>query len=348
MSRAALILPQPSQAAQAAQSAPAATRGTLDATLALRHVGPRRVRIAWESVGPEDAPCVIVAGGISAGRHLAPSEAFPEPGWWAAQVGAGAALDPARLRLVAVDWLGADGTLDAPIDSADQADAIARVLDRLGVRRAAAFVGCSYGAMVGLQFAALHPQRLERLVAIAGGDRAHPYARAWRGLQRRIATFGRGDGASREGLALARQLALLSYRTPEDFAARHDDADDADHAHAAADAWLQARGEAYVARTSPTAFLRLSESIDLHEVDAARVNVPTTLVAVAQDQLVPLQDLAVLAERLPRLRRLQVLRSRYGHDAFLKEHAAIAAVLADALADVAAGACRADTASCSA
>ena len=221
MSRAA-ALPSPPHAVPLAIAIPAqaATRDVLDATLALRHAGPRRVRIAWEAVGPEDAPCVIVAGGISAGRHLAPNGAFPEPGWWAAQVGRGAALDPARLRLVAIDWLGADGTLDAPIDSADQADAIARVLDRLGVRRAAAFVGCSYGAMVGLQFAAFHPQRLERLVAIAGGDRAHPYARAWRGLQRRIVSFGRGDGASREGLALARQLALLSYRTPEDFAAR--------------------------------------------------------------------------------------------------------------------------------
>jgi homoserine O-acetyltransferase len=342
MSRAA-TLPSPPHAVPLAIAIPAqaATRDVLDATLALRHAGPRRVRIAWEAVGPEDAPCVIVAGGISAGRHLAPNDAFPEPGWWAAQVGPGAALDPTRLRLVAIDWLGADGTLDAPIASADQADAIARVLDRLGVRRAAAFVGCSYGAMVGLQFAALHPQRLERLVAIAGGDRAHPYARAWRGLQRRIVSFGRGDGASREGLALARQLALLSYRTPEDFAARvARAAEDLADADASADAWLQARSEAYVARTSPTAFLRLSESIDLHVVDPARVTVPTTLVAVAQDQLVPLQDLAALAERLPRLRRLQVLRSRFGHDAFLKEHAAIAAVLEEALADLAVDACR--------
>jgi homoserine O-acetyltransferase len=339
MSRAA-ALPSPPHAAHIALAvaapAPTATRGVLDATLALRHAGPRRVRIAWESVGPEDAPCVIVAGGISAGRHLAPNDAFPEPGWWAAQVGRGAALDPTRVRLVAIDWLGADGTLDAPIDSADQADAIVRVLDRLGVRRAAAFVGCSYGAMVGLQLAALHPQRLDGLVAIAGGDRAHPYARACRGLQRRIATFGRGDGASREGLALARQLALLSYRTPEDFAARDAGPDAAD----AADAWLQARSEAYVARTNPTAFLRLSESIDLHVVDAARVTVPTTLVAVAQDQLVPLQDLAALAERLPRLRRLQVLRSRFGHDAFLKEPAAISGVLVEALAGLAVDACR--------
>ena len=39
-----------------------------------------------------------------------------------------------------------------------------------------------------------------------------------------------------------------------------------------------------------------------------------------------------LAERLPRLRRLHLLRSRYGHDAFLKEEVAIAGILDNALA----------------
>jgi homoserine O-acetyltransferase len=54
-------------------------------------------------------------------------------------------------------------------------------------------------------------------------------------------------------------------------------------------------------------------------------------VAVKEDRLVPCEDLVDLAERLPRLRRLHVLRSRFGHDAFLKEEAAIGAILADAL-----------------
>ena len=99
MSRAAALL-SPAHTQPIEAPSVAATRGVLDATLALRHAGPRRVRIAWEAVGPEDAPCVIIAGGISAGRHLAPNDAFPEPGWWAAQFGPGAALDPVRLPRV--------------------------------------------------------------------------------------------------------------------------------------------------------------------------------------------------------------------------------------------------------
>ena len=315
-----------------------AGRQVFDLTLHLRHAGRRRLRIGCEWQGSTGRPVVVVAGGISAHRHLAACAAFAEPGWWESQVGAGRALDPARHRLLSLDWIGADGTLDAPIDSADQADALAAVLDRLGVARVAAFVGASYGAMVGLQFAARHGARLGALVAISGADRADPYAQAWRALQRRILALGASEGGRREALSLARQLAMLSYRTPQEFALRFDAAPvlEDGRARVASDAYLRHCGEHYVARTPALAFARLSESIDLHAVEAADVRVPTTLVAVREDRLVPVESLVDLAARLPALRRLHVLRSPYGHDAFLKEEAAIDRVLRDALAGVAA------------
>jgi homoserine O-acetyltransferase/O-succinyltransferase len=308
-------------------------RLAFDAVLDLKYAGRRRLRIACEWQGAAHLPVVVVAGGISAHRHLAAGPEFAEPGWWEGQVGAGRALDPARNRLLAIDWLGADGTLDAPIDAADQADALAAVLDGLGIARVSAFVGASYGAMVGLQFAARHGDRLQSLVAISGGDRAHPYAQAWRGLQRKLLRLGASEGGRREALSLARQLAMLSYRTPEDFGERFEAPAiwDADRARFAAEDYLEACGQKFVARTPATAFLRLSESIDLHAVEAARVRTPTTLVAVRGDRLVPCDSLIELAGRLPALRRLHVLRSRYGHDAFLKEDAGIGAILDDAL-----------------
>ena len=61
---------------------------------------------------------------------------------------------------------------------------------------------------------------------------------------------------------------------------------------------------------------------------------PTTLVAIDEDRLVPRHTLVELAERLPVLRRLHLLRSRYGHDAFLKEEGAIADIIRTALGDV--------------
>lgn len=309
-----------------ADAAPVALRGCTATRLRLRHAGERDVAIAWELVGPADAPVVLAAGGISAHRHVLASEAFPEPGWWQSQSGVG--LDTAKVRVLAIDWLGADGSLDAPIDSADQADAIAAVLDALGIDAVAAFVGSSYGAMVGLQFAARHPRRIGRLLAISGAHRAHPFASAWRALQRQAVALGQLQCDEAQGLALARQLAMLSYRTPAEFAERFDADPTLVHGRlrVAAEDYLEHCAATWVARTSPTAFLRLSESIDLHRVDPRAVAVPTTVVAIAEDRLVPLEDLFALAELLPQ-GEIRVLRSKFGHDAFLTETLEIGAIL---------------------
>jgi homoserine O-acetyltransferase len=317
-----------------------ARRFVLDLQLPLRHAGLRSVVVRGEWLGPVGAPLVVVAGGISANRHVAAGPGNAEAGWWEAQVGPGRAIDTRRLRVLAIDWLGADGGLDAPIDSADQADVLACVLDRLGVDRVAAFVGASYGAMVGLQFAARHGARLDRLVAISGAHRPHPYASAWRALQRQCVALGRSEGAVSQGLALARQWAMLSYRTPEEFAERFDAPAVLEDgvARCAAQDYLESCGRRYAARWTSTAFLRLSESIDLHRVDPADVRVPTTVVAIEQDRLVPLSDLQALVESLGGPSRLCVLRSRFGHDAFLKEEVAVDALLREALAACTGGA----------
>jgi homoserine O-acetyltransferase len=311
---------------------PHARRGTCHVELALRHAGPRQVRIAWECHGAPDAPVVIVQGGISATRHVAASSAHPEGGWWQAQVGAGRAIDPHACRVLSIDWLGADGTLDCTLDPSDQADALAAVLDALGIAHVRAFVGASYGAMVGLQFAARHGARLGRLVAISGAHRSHPQVTALRVIQRRIVALGRSEGGVREALAIARSLAVVGYRTGDEFGARFDAAPvvDAQSARFAVEDYFDCIGPRFVARFTPTAYLRLSESIDLQSIDPRSLRVPTELVAVAQDQIVPLADLEALARQAPRC-RLHRIDSRYGHDAFLKETAAIDAVLRAAL-----------------
>lgn len=306
-----------------------ASRGVHCVALTLRHAGLRTLDIAWEAAGPIDAPVLLVAGGISADRHVVSSARYPQAGWWQVQA---PLLHEGRFRVLAIDWIGSDGTLDAPIDSADQADAVAAVLDHLRIDALQAFVGSSYGAMVGLQFAARHPQRLRQLVAISGVHRSHPYASAWRALQRRALALGALQCDEPAGLALARELAMLSYRTPEEFAERFDAAPQVvnGRVRCAAEDYLDVCGRRYVETTSPTAFARLSESIDLHRVDPSHVRVPTTVVAVAEDRLVPLSDAQALFERLPR-GSLEVVHSRYGHDAFLKEDVALDAILRSAL-----------------
>lgn len=317
--------------------APVAVRGSLRTTLELRHAGARVVEIGYELIGPADAPVVLAAGGISAHRHVIASEQFPEAGWWQTQSGVG--LDISSVRLLAIDWLGADGRLDAVIDSSDQADAIAAVLDALGIDTLAAFLGSSYGAMVGLQFAARFPQRVGRLVAISGAHRSHPYASAWRALQRQAVALGQLQCDESQGLALARQLAMLSYRTPAEFAERFDGTPTLVHGRVrvAAEDYLEHCAATWVTRTSPIAFLRLSESIDLHAIDPRTVSVPTTVVAIAEDRLVPLEDLFALAENLPH-GEIRVLRSKFGHDAFLTETLEIGNILERTLRDACGGA----------
>lgn len=311
----------------------AAQRGEITVTLPMRHAGVRQVALRYEVQGPADAPVVFIAGGISAHRHASASAAFTEPGWANALVVAGRTLDPASHRILAFDYVGADGRLDAPIDTIDQADAIAALLEALEIDRLQAFVGYSYGAMVGLQFAARHPGRLERLVAVSGAHRPHPYASAWRALQRRAVALGQLQCADAQGLALARQFAMLSYRTPEEFGERFDSAPEIinGRVRCAAEDYLDAAGAQYVARTPVTAYLRLSESIDLHRLDPASVEVPVTVVAVEGDRLVPLADSVALVEGLHGRGQLRVLRSPYGHDAFLKETDRIDLILAAVL-----------------
>lgn len=317
---------------------PALTRGARRIALRPRHAdGPCCVRLRWSMQGPASAPLLVVQGGISADREVG-AVAAPD-GWWGDLVGPGLALDTRRLRVLSVDWLDhADLAGARAVDSADQADAIAGLLDAIGAPRVHAFVGASYGAMVGLAFAAREPARLRHLVAISGAHRAHPLSTALRNLQRGIVRLAADAGQARAGLDLARRLAMTTYRSEREFAerCRADPVFEHGRYRFAEEDWLSAAGARFAGRFDPVRFLALSESIDLHRVDPAAVRVPTTLVGISSDRVVPLADLCELQRGCGAPATLHVLDSRYGHDAFLKEEADIAALLSGALRDVAA------------
>lgn len=308
-----------------------AERGELACELATTHAGAQRARVRYERVGPPDAPLVVVQGGISATRHVAANACDRAPGWWDEQVGRGRALDPAQHQLLAIDWL--DGFGDAPVTTCDQADAIAAVLDALGIVRVRAFFGASYGAMTGLAFAQRHGARLAQLVAISGAHRAHPHATAQRIVQRRIVSLGLAHGDAAAALALARALAMLGYRTPGELEQRFGAPPEVacDGVRFACEDWLDACGAKFAQRFDARRFLALSQSIDLHAVEPALVRVPTLLVGIEQDQLVPIADLCALQSRLGAPCRLRRIASRYGHDAFLKEPETISRLLHEGL-----------------
>lgn len=274
--------------------------------------------------GAVDAPQIVVLGGISAGRNVG-----GDGGWWSEFVGTGAALNTEAYGVLGVDFAPLTDHR-VRITPNDQARLLILALDCLGIERLHAFVGASYGGMVGLAFAATNPGRVERLIVISAAHKPSALGLAWRGVQRRIVEFGLSNGDAEAALSLARQLAMTTYRSVEEFESRFGAGVDADGI-GDVDRYLIARGEAYPRAMSPRRWLSLSEAIDRHSVDPARIKTPTTLVACPTDQLIPLADVADLAARLPRLSAFHQLPSLYGHDAFLKEAVALRPILKAAL-----------------
>ncbi len=271
-----------------------------------------RVRI----YGDPAHPAVIALGGISAGRCVA--DADDEDGWWREMVSPGGAIDILTHCVICFDFLPNPQEVARTITTTDQARALGFALSFLQIEKVARFVGASYGGMVALAFAARYPERVEKLCVISAAERAHPASTAVRGVQRRILKFAKECGRPEEGVSLARQLAMTTYRTPEEFAERFDSTP----GHAAGDpfdicSYLIARGRSFDMEADR--FLTLSDSIDRHVVDPSTIRAETLLISALSDRLVPPGDMRRLAAALPVSATLQEIPSLYGHDAFLKE-----------------------------
>lgn len=310
--------------------------------LVLEHGGaPVRCRLASRLAGPADAPVVAVLGGISAGRDVISDGGN---GWWPDVVGAGRAVDTTRFRVLGIDWIAGRGCSSPASDLAqhaggtplltprDQARALEAALDILGIPRLHACIGASYGGMVALALGC--GTRVDRLVVLGAAHEPHPMATALRALQREIVRLGITRGAAREALVLARGLAMTTYRSAREFAGRF--ASDAVLSDVAAPdfavaGYLRDRGGRFADAFTPESFLCLSQSIDLHRVDPRDIAVPVTLVAFEPDAVTPLWQVRTLTVQLAGAWTLRVVRSIYGHDAFLKETAAIAPIVSAAL-----------------
>ena len=309
-------------------------------------VGPE---VHYSLLGPSNGPLVVVLGGISATRDVATAPPSGPLGWWNEMVGPGLPVDTGRFRVLAIDWLGKHSTLFRPstngsreactslegtgrcpvISTRDQARALAHVLDKLETGPIHTFVGSSYGGMVGLAFAAEFPDLVDRLVVISGAHRTHPMATAHRVVQRRIVGLGGANGSVDDGLALSRALAMTTYRSIEEFEERFATPSISvagDHRFEVEE-YLLAQGSKFCTRITPEAFLCLSLSIDTHDIAPASVGIPTDLISVTSDTLVPPWLMKELEEGLAGPCRHHQIDSIFGHDAFLKEAEAIGSLL---------------------
>ena len=274
--------------------------------------------------GPGQGPLVVVAGGISGGRFATR--------WWPWAVRAGGPIDLDGLRVLAFDLAPGAGEAEVTLTTTDQARLLARLLDGIGEPRIDVFIGASYGGCVGLAFAAAFPERIGELAVISAAHRTHPTATAMRGVQRRLLAFARDCGREAEGIALARELAMTSYRTTEEFGLRFASTPPtrAGDPYPVCD-YLIARGVAYRDVTDAARWIALSDSLDRHTVAPGAIRCPLTVIGFTSDRLVPIDDSRDLAARAPNLRRFIEAPSIFGHDAFLKERERVSHALHDIL-----------------
>jgi homoserine O-acetyltransferase/O-succinyltransferase len=308
--------------------------------LALHHGGQLPgARIAWRLVGPPAAPVVCALGSTGTNRCVWTAEGAVR-GWWSDVVGPGRALDVNRYRILSMDYLGGSGESSSPqagesfpsISTYDQAEALLLLIEHMGLPSVSAVVGGSYGGMVALAFGERYPERVSHLVVMCAVDRPHPLATAWRCIERRIVRLAIAAGRGSEGVALARALVLSTSRSAEEFAARFAPTPVLEDERFVfpIEKYLLSQGERAAAHDRPEAFLCLSESMDLHNVDATRIFVPTTVVGVREDQRVPLTALRALVARLGAA-TFHEISSLYGHEGFLRESEQLRGIFATAL-----------------
>lgn len=230
----------------------------------------------------------------------------------------------------------------------------AHVLDDLGVQRLRIVIGASIGGMQALQWAVDDPARVEHCIAI-GAAPLSAMGLALNHLQRKAIQldpkFNGGKYSPGEqpggGLGLARAIAMCSYKSAELFDERYarkpnrngeDPLRSFEHRYDVA-GYLDYQGEKFVQRFDANAYVVISKTMDTFdlahgyasEAEALkRIRAHVSLVGITSDWLFPPEDVRALAERIGAAGApcdYTEFESSHGHDGFLAEVGAIAAVV---------------------
>ncbi len=347
------------------------------------HIGPLvtesgerldSVTMAFETWGELNAQrdnAVLVLHALTGDAHVVgpagPDQ--PTPGWWSELIGPGAPIDTDRFFAIAANVVGGCRGTTGPSSIApdgrpygsrfprvtvrDQVQAEYRLAETLGISRFAAVLGGSMGGMRALEWAVMHPDLVDRCIAIAtcgsfSGDQI-----AWSVPQlaaiRADANFRGGDyydgPPPLDGMAVARQIAHTTYRSALELDTRFGRSAQGDEnpltgGRFAVQSYLQHHGEKLGRRFDPNSYLVLTESMNSHDIGRGRgglqaalerITAELTVAVVDSDRLfLPAQG-ADLASA-PTARPLITMHSDYGHDGFLIEAEAIAGVVREAMA----------------
>jgi len=298
--------------------------------------------------------------------------------WWPEVFGPGALLSLEHDFVICINMLGScygstgPGSVnpdtgesygpDFPLISIrDNVRAQAKLLDSLGVKKLRLVMGGSIGGMQALEWTILHPKRVERALVI-GVAPLGAMGLALNHLQRQAIQHdpewngGRylPQKPPRRGLSLARQIAMLSYKSAPLFEERYGRNPD----RSGEDPWaaegegsgliggrfdiagyLDSQGKRFLERFDANSYLAILRTMDTWDPlrgysspeDAfGRIKAHLTFVGISSDGLFPADEVRRLAEQIDAAGAKVDYRkmvSDHGHDAFLAEQVELVRLL---------------------
>ncbi len=230
----------------------------------------------------------------------------------------------------------------------------ASLIDQLGIEKLRAVIGGSIGGMQAIQWAIDRPERVENCIAI-GAAPLTAMGLALNHLQRLAiindANWRNGDYESgagpNAGLALARQLAMISYKSEKLFAeryARNPNRNGEDPLLSFAGrydigGYLDYQGDLFTRRFDANSYLIITKAMDNFDpahgytserAALERIRARVLLVGISSDWLFPPQEIEALGKRMSEAgaeAEYAELHSTHGHDGFLAEPDAFAPIV---------------------
>lgn len=258
--------------------------------------------------------------------------------WWAGLFGEGRFFDPSRHFIVCANMLGScygsscpDGVL---ITIRDMVEAHKRLKNHLGIDKVWVGIGGSMGGQQLVEWAVQEPGLFEFIVPMATNAVHSAWGIAFNEAQR----MALQHPDPQMGMAAARAIGMLSYRSYDIYNQKQTDADERLDGFSAS-SYQQYQGKKLASRFTQEAYISLSKSMDSHDIGRGRGSREEVLQKMesraivfgfSTDLLFPVVEQAFIAEHIPNS-VLHVLNSPYAHDGFLVETERIEAILAEEL-----------------
>lgn len=280
------------------------------------------VRVAYHTYGTPQSSATVVL------HALTGTSAVHD--WWPDFLGEGLPLDPTTDYIVCANVLGgcagSTGPAElplvngrsAPLTLRDMARVGRELLTHLGVQ-SVRVIGSSMGGMLAYAWLLECPDLVERAVIIGAPARHSPWAIGWNTAARNAIRAAPGG----EGLKVARQIAMLSYRSPGSFQVTQQG--QRRPGVPAIASYLEHQGEKLLARFCERTYCTLTEAMDTFQPTDAElrcIQAPVLAVGISSDVLYPAAEVQAAAAILPRGTYWE-LDSIHGHDAFLMDPQAL-------------------------